>query len=1075
MTDRRTVVAACLAAIALAGSAIAQPNPNEDQHRGRVHEQEAAALPSFDIRADNQAVADRLARQLASPMQTRRLGAARRLEESLVGARVDFDPTLGGPKFVRSTSTLLTGPTNGRMTAADVVRGFVMQHAELFAIADAQIDAAAVTRDSVSPTSGARTLWWTQRVDGLEVFDTQLRGSVTPDGRLISVSSGILPAPADGWRIADIVIDAGEALKIAGRFAGVELAEAPAVLSSSDGPARSRRFARTPALSIEPYAKLMLFPLATDELRPAWRVVVGAAGASDLYLIFIDANTGVLLWRHSLTHDAAQDATFNVYVDPVSLRPLDSPAPMAPAPATPDGTQAPSASRTSLTLTALDPFASPDGWVPMGGSETLGNNVDAHTDQDGNDIPDLPRPTAGDRNFDFPLNFASGTASYADASVVQLFYISNWYHDVTHALGFDESSANFQIDNFGRGGVGNDSVIAQSQDGAGTDNANFNVDPSDGGIGRMQMFIFPGPNPDRDGSFDAQVVVHELTHGLSGRLHGGIFTQESAGMGEGWSDFFAIALLLDPALDPNGTYSMGGWLTFNLDPSYVDNYYFGIRRYPYSTDFAINPLTFADIDPATYGVAAPAPPRSPISFLNPELASDANEVHAAGEIWCSTLMQCRANLMASHGAVAGNNLILQLVVDGMKLSPSSPSLIQARDGILLADLALTGGANQCDLWNGFATRGFGASASTGDGSSATGLTEAFDIPINLDFQTPSGVPGRVAPMTAAPFTVEIKGTCGDPLDAATAMLFTSIDGAPFGGTLITESSPGSFDMVLPAFNCGQELTWYISADTTAGDTFTLPATAPADTFTTVAFTDEFVRLDDDFEVDNGWVAGAPGDTATTGIWERVDPNGTGSQPEDDASPDGTLCFITGNASPGAGAGTNDIDGGFTTLMSPALDCTGGDAFITYTRWYSNNLGADPNNDSMPIDISNDNGANWTSVELVTENTNAWTPVTIRVSDFFAAPSSQVRLRFVPSDLNAGSLVEAGVDEVFVSVLDCVGGLAGDLNNDGVVDTADLGILIAAFGSSDPVSDLNNDGIVDTADLGILIAAFGSML
>lgn len=49
----------------------------------------------------------------------------------------------------------------------------------------------------------------------------------------------------------------------------------------------------------------------------------------------------------------------------------------------------------------------------------------------------------------------------------------------------------------------------------------------------------------------------------------------------------------------------------------------------------------------------------------------------------------------------------------------------------------------------------------------------------------------------------------------------------------------------------------------------------------------------------------------------------------------------------------------------------------------------------------------------------------------------------------------------------------DLNSDGLTDTADLGILIAGFGSTEPAADINGDGIVDTADLGILIADFGS--
>jgi len=49
----------------------------------------------------------------------------------------------------------------------------------------------------------------------------------------------------------------------------------------------------------------------------------------------------------------------------------------------------------------------------------------------------------------------------------------------------------------------------------------------------------------------------------------------------------------------------------------------------------------------------------------------------------------------------------------------------------------------------------------------------------------------------------------------------------------------------------------------------------------------------------------------------------------------------------------------------------------------------------------------------------------------------------------------------------------DVNCDGTVNTADLGLLISAFGTANPDADLNDDGTVNTADLGILIAAFGS--
>ncbi len=1082
MTKNRTHPAACLLVACVAGLAIAQApdattgqSPESNHNHSHQHGH-AAALHNFDIRVQSPEIANRLRVSMNQPAQIRRLEAAQRLEGRIAGASVEFDHLLGVPRFVRSTSSLMTPATNARMSAQDVVRNFVFEHGELFRIDESLIRDARMTRDSVSPNSGARTLWWTQRVGGLEVFDTQLRGSVTSDGRLISVSSKMLEAPQAGWNIAPAGIDAEEALRIAAGFAGVDITDGiPEILSASDDADRAHRFAKTDALSVAPYSRLMLFPLAADELRPAWRVVVGAADESDIYLVFVDAANGEMLFRHSLTADgSAQDATYNVYIDPVTLRPLDSPAPMPTAPPTPDGTQAADASRTLVTLSSIDSFASPEGWIPAGTTETNGNNVDAHTDQNADNAPDLPRPSDAARNFDFPINFASGPASYEDAAVVQLFYVSNWYHDLMHGMGFDETAANFQVDNFGRGGVGGDSVTAQAQDGGGTNNANFSTDPSDGGLGRMQMFIFPGPNPDRDGSFDAQVVVHELTHGLSTRLHGGLFTQEAGCMGEGWSDYFSIAMLVDTAIDPNLPIATGGWLTHDIDPGYDDNYYFGIRRYPYSTDFAINPLTFADIDPAQYGVAAPAPPRSPVSFLNPEDPLDANRVHNGGEVWCNALLQCRANLMAKHGAEAGNDLMLQLVIDGMKLSPASPSFIEARDGVLLADLAMTGGENICDLWDGFALRGWGFSASSGDGASATGLTEAFDVPTGLDIDDVMLAPTAIAPGVAANFPVEIRATCGDPLNESSAMVFTSIDGAPFAGAPISETSPGVFGVSLPTINCGQELSWYIYAETDNGDPYTLPANAPVDSFTLVAFTGVDTRVDEDFELDNGWVIGAIGDSASTGIWERVDPVGTGAQPEDDDSADGTICFITGNASPGDGAGANDIDGGDTTLTSPAFDCTGGDAFISYSRWYSNNQGAAPNADSMLIDISDDNGGSWTPVEVVTENANAWVRQTIRVADYVAL-TDQVRMRFVPSDFGDGSLVEAGVDEVLVDVLECIGGLAGDLNGDGAVDTADLGILIAAFGTNDMTADINGDGTVDTADLGILIAAFGSTL
>src|SRR5262249_37274054 len=88
----------------------------------------------------------------------------------------------------------------------------------------------------------------------------------------------------------------------------------------------------------------------------------------------------------------------------------------------------------------------------------------------------------------------------------------------------------------------------------------------------------------------------------------------------------------------------------------------------------------------------------------------------------------------------GNNLAIQLVMDGLKLQPANPSFKDGRDAILRADQVLTGGANQAEIWGAFARRGMGLSFQD-TGSDATTHVPAFDVPIFLSVkaQSPGGV------------------------------------------------------------------------------------------------------------------------------------------------------------------------------------------------------------------------------------------------------------------------------------------------------------------------------------------------
>jgi len=174
----------------------------------------------------------------------------------------------------------------------------------------------------------------------------------------------------------------------------------------------------------------------------------------------------------------------------------------------------------------------------------------------------------------------------------------------------------------------------------------------------------------------------------------------------------------------------------------------------------------------------------------------------------------------------------------------------------------------------------------------------------------------------------------------------------------------------------------------------------------------------DFEVAGGWTVGDVDDTATTGLWARVEPFGTFSgsnpvQPQLDNSSAGTLCFITGNNHGGdpTAIGADDVDGGKTTLFSPIFDLTATfRPVIRYYRWYTNNLGASPGQDFWRVDISNDGGSSWSSVENTAESAATWKKVMFLVENFIT-PTNNMQLRFIADDAGNGSVVEAGVDDV----------------------------------------------------------------
>lgn len=333
---------------------------------------------------------------------------------------------------------------------------------------------------------------------------------------------------------------------------------------------------------------------------------------------------------------------------------------------------------------------------------------------------------------------------------------------------------------------------------------------------------------------------------------------------------------------------------------------------------------------------------------------------------------------------------------------------------------------------------------------------------------PDGLPAMIDP---AGESIEVGVVAGEgfSIDPKSARL--TIVGPDGASTLpMAPVAPGLFRATFPAMECGANVSYSFGVLTTTGEL----STAPSGGVAAIVAVDSIEELDT-LETETGWIAGLPSDTATAGRWERVIPVGTSAQPGEDHTVDGVFCFVTGQHVAGQGAGFNDVDNGVTTLVSPILSAAGlFEARVEYARWYSNNAGAAPNEDSMPIEISNDGGKSWVLLELVTENAGAWVVKSFRIEDFLE-PTDSMRLRFIARDLGAGSLVEAAIDDLAIVGLDCgeAASCVGDLNDDGMVDGADLGLLLIDWGLASDRADLDNSGSVNGADLGLLLNAWGA--
>jgi hypothetical protein len=370
-----------------------------------------------------------------------------------------------------------------------------------------------------------------------------------------------------------------------------------------------------------------------------------------------------------------------------------------------------------------------------------------------------------------PAVFTSPARNDIDAARANLFVMHNRMHDWAYALGFTETTWNMQMFNFGRGGLENDLEQGNAQAGAlGTptsapsrDNANQITGP-DGTAPITNMYLWQPLAaafyaPCVDGDYDMSVIAHEYTHAISNRMAGGpnagLQGNQAGAMGESWSDLAAVQYLHEngwvPAAEEN---------PFAIGPYATGDKQAGIRNYAMNQ----SPLNYSDVG---------------YDFACNTVCPPLTQVHADGEIWSATNYDLRQAFIARYGPT-GHRRWIQLVFDAWLLMASGQvSMVDARNAIIAADQLRYHGADADIMWNAFARRGLGQSASS-NGTNDADPVPGFDSPhlseATLRFTPTGNASGAPAQLFVGQY--EARATPVADTDPATPLddVFTLVPG-----------------------------------------------------------------------------------------------------------------------------------------------------------------------------------------------------------------------------------------------------------------------------------------------------------
>ena len=652
----------CVSALVIAG-------------QGQSHGSGAApviAKPDLDIRTPRvSSLGGQYPMREPSVLQRTELEQLRQGRPGLV---IRWDGMSGSPRWIAD----ITGQplSRGDPDAAEqTARAFLLRHSGLLGLRRGEIDQLRLS-SAVPAGDGGVHLYFVQEVGELEVYQGRVSLTIRSDGGVMWLASrlyaGIDPKPTP-------FLAAEEAARIAIRDVYPEARiSIEARTESTEARAGRLTLFRDDESGYSTGTRLIWFP-EKDAARLAWEVRVAEPTLRTDYLVLVDARDGTLLARHNLTSYASARVLLANLPDPESEE-------YAPE------------QHQVVALPGSTP-ESPDGWLEGDGTALTGNNaVSSLGHAEGAPIVD----DAGVFDYDFNTD---------KSALVNAWYWVNEAHERFYALGFDEQAGNFQQSNRGLGGFEGDAVEVATDPSVGLPffTATIDGEAPTLSFGWMHESRFcadhdgyPENGGDRSYGFMRDLMIHEYTHGMTGRRVGGpgdstclVGGIQPRRMAEGWSDLFAGSFFDSPRV---GEY-LGVGRGWRSDPRHD--------------------LTYGDFhDPYIWG--------------NPPL----------GLIWYGILWDLRQSMLALDPA-GGLDEFHQLILESLAILPCNPTMVDGRDAVLAADTLLYMSSHHPAIWSVFAARGIGQAASTTGPDDHNQIVD-YSVPAGFECLTPPVPTGLTA-------------------------------------------------------------------------------------------------------------------------------------------------------------------------------------------------------------------------------------------------------------------------------------------------------------------------------------------